>query len=101
MMSASSSQHKTRAPWIPDASRMIRGENILASHTVTDEYVSVLDSVLADGVVKGHITQNQVDTGTRAAFAQSDGCLFVCLCMTDGSQLVYGTTVPAHSWWRK
>jgi hypothetical protein len=81
-----------------DASSMLTGENIIDRHWVTAPYVGILPRVLKDAVAKKLITQEQFDSHRQAAYAQTDGALFLCAVFNDGTDTLYGTSVPPKEW---
>lgn len=101
MKTANAKSKPNEGKLLLDASGLIHGPNIMSAHVVDAPYVNILDRLLATAVAEGEISQQQVNAGVWGAFRQTNGSLFVCLCTTDGSNLVYGTTVPAGRWSRK
>jgi hypothetical protein len=59
------------------------------------------DRVVAKAVSDGVMTAEQSKSGLWAAFKAPEGDLFLCVCATDRSGLVVGTSVPKGSWWMK
>lgn len=83
---------------VPDATRLLRGRNILRTTTVDTEYLNILDKVVEEAINKGEITRAQSKGGLWAAYETNNRFLFLCLCATDGSGLVIGTSVPQDRW---
>lgn len=81
-----------------DATPALRGDNVLHTTSVDTRYANVLDRVVAEAVANGEITEEQSRKGLWGAYKADGGNLFLCVCATDGSGVVVGTSVPRGSW---